>query len=83
MDHPNFDSAIERDGKGLKTSVSPLYLTYFMLDWAKVAQSPAQVRCMACSGPLVKAEPVRDSKGISFDGIVCHHCKSVIWSRQE
>jgi hypothetical protein len=81
MDHPKFDSAVERDEKGLKTGISPLYLTYFMLDWTGIAQAPADIECMTCAGQMVKAEPVRDKKGAVFDGIVCHHCKAVIWSR--
>jgi hypothetical protein len=82
MDHPKFDSAVERDAAGLKTSVSPLFLSYFMLDWTKVGQTPASPKCLQCGGAMMNAEPLRDKRGTVFDGLVCHHCKSVIWSRR-
>lgn len=83
MDHPKFDSAVDRDKDGLKTTVSPLYLSYFMLDWESIAQVPTAIKCMTCMNPMSKAEPVRDGKDASFDGLVCHRCKTVIWSRRD
>jgi len=82
MDH-RFDSPVERDEKGLKTGLSPLFLTYFMLDWTKVEQTPASTKCMSCGGAMMNVEPMRDKKGVVFDGLVCHGCKTLLWSRRK
>ena len=62
-------------------SSSLMYMTYFMMDWKKVSQSPSPVRCMSCGGPMMSVEPVRDKKGVVFEGVVCHNCKALLWSR--
>jgi hypothetical protein len=74
---------IYRDAKsGLRTEVSPLFLTYFMLDWSEVSQSPSATKCVSCGGAMMGVEPVRDKKGKVFEGIVCHNCKTVLWTRK-
>jgi len=30
----------------------------------------------------MNVEPVRDKKGAVFDGIVCHKCKTLLWTRK-
>jgi hypothetical protein len=67
---------------GLRTAVSPLLLTYFLMDWGKVSQSPSSTTCVSCGGPMMSVEPVRDKKGVVFDGLVCHKCKTLLWSRK-
>ena len=66
----------------MDTDVSPLFLTYFMMDWGKVTQSSSATRCISCGGPMMSVEPVRDKKGVVYDGIVCHICKTLLWSRK-
>jgi hypothetical protein len=74
---------IRRDAKtGLTTTVSPLFLTYFMMNWAEVSQTPSSVKCLSCGGEMMSVEPVRDKKGVVFEGIVCHKCKTLLWSRK-
>lgn len=74
--------AIRRDPeRGLTTEVSPLFLTYFMVEWANVSQSPSKTRCVSCGGQMLAVEPVRDKKGVAFAGIVCHKCKTILWTR--
>jgi hypothetical protein len=63
-------------------SASLIFYTYFMVDWAKVAQEPSETKCLSCGGPMMRVEPVRDKKGVVFDGIVCHGCKTLLWSRK-
>jgi len=63
-------------------SSSLMYFTYFMLQWDKVKQEPSKTRCMSCGGPMMRVEPVKDKKGVLFDGLVCHNCKRVLWSRR-
>ncbi len=65
----------------LRTDVSPLFLTYFMIDWKRISQSPSSNMCLSCGGEMMSVEPVRDKKGVVFDGIVCHKCKTLLWSR--
>ena len=60
-------------------SSSLIYLTYHMMDWGKVSQSPSSTTCVSCGGAMLTVEPVRDKKGVVFDGIVCHKCKRVLW----
>jgi len=66
----------------IEDSAALIYYTYFMMDWGKVSQSPSDTKCVSCGGPMSSVEPVRDKKGVVFDGIVCHHCKTLIWNRK-
>lgn len=76
-------SAIRRDGKrGLVTDVSPIFLTYFMVDWEVAAQSPTDTDCISCGAKMMAVEPVTDKKGAAFGGLVCHKCKTVLWTRK-
>ena len=67
----------------IEDSASLMYQTYFMMDWSKVSQEPCATKCMACGGAMMTVEPVRDKKGVVFDGLVCHKCKTVIWARKD
>ena len=67
---------------GLRTDVSPLFLTYFMMDWGKVSQAPSSAKCFSCGGAMMSVEPVRDRKGVVFGGIVCHKCKTLLWTKK-
>ena len=31
----------------------------------------------------MSVEPVKDKKGVVFEGLVCHKCKTVIWARKK
>ncbi|MDG6915730.1 MAG: hypothetical protein JRM86_01030 [Nitrososphaerota archaeon] len=74
--------ALRRDAeRGLTTDVPPLFLTYFMVDWGEVAQSPSETDCLSCGGKMMAVERIRDKKGSAFDGIVCHGCKAVLWTK--
>ena len=59
-----------------------IYQTYFMMDWAKVEQWPSETRCMTCGGDMMSVEPARDKKGLVYEGLVCHKCKTVLWARK-
>ena len=72
-----FEPAMEIDD-----TASLIYFSYYMMDWAKVSQSPSATRCVSCGGAMSSVEPVRDKKGVVFDGIVCHNCKTLIWNRK-
>lgn len=63
-------------------SSSLIFYTYYMVDWSTVSQSPSSATCLSCGGPMMTVEPVRDKKGVIFDGIVCHKCKTVLWTRK-
>ena len=66
----------------MDTDISPLFLTYFMVDWGKVSQAPSATNCFSCGEAMMSVEPVRYRKGAVFDGIVCHNCKSLLWTRK-
>jgi len=66
----------------MDTDVSPLFLTYFMMDRGKVSQAPSATKCFSCGGPMMSVEAVRDKKGVVFEGIVCHKCKTLLWTRK-
>jgi len=53
-----------------------------MMDWGKVSQAPSATKCFSCGGAMMSVEPVRDKKGVVFDGIVCHKCKTLLWTRK-
>ncbi|MDE1858728.1 MAG: hypothetical protein KGI26_06665 [Thaumarchaeota archaeon] len=63
----------------MKTEVSPMWLTYFMVNWDEVGQVVSDQRCTDCGGPMKKTEPFIDAKGLSYEGYVCHQDKRVTW----
>jgi len=58
-----------------------IFWTYFMVNWDKVKQSPSDQKCVQCGRAMNRVEPVRDSKGLEYDGYVCHEDKRVVWTR--
>jgi hypothetical protein len=66
----------------LDIDISPLFLTYYMMDWGTVSQAPSATKCLSCGVPMMSVESVRDKKGVVFDGIVCHKCKTLLWTRK-
>ncbi|HXW36382.1 MAG TPA: hypothetical protein VEJ36_00520 [Nitrososphaerales archaeon] len=60
-----------------------IYWTYFMVDWGKAKQTPSEEKCTRCGGSMSLVEPVTDQKGISYDGLVCHECKQLLWVRRD
>lgn len=82
-DEAGFRGVTYRDSNAeLRVQVSPLLLTYFMMDWGKVSQSPSATKCVGCGGTMMSVEPVKDKKGAVFEGLVCHGCKTLLWSRK-
>ncbi len=73
---------LSRRGTDVKTEVSPLFLTYHMMDWKKLSQEPSETSCFSCGGKMMRVEPIKDQKGVVFEGLVCHNCKTVLWSRK-
>jgi ribosomal protein L34E len=65
----------------LKSKVSPMFLTYFMMKWEDVRQEPSDHRCTDCGMPLNRTEKVEDEKGRGYEGYVCHRDKRVTWVR--
>lgn len=63
----------------MKSDVSPMFLTYHMMKWEEVDQTPSDQRCNQCGGAMMKTEAVTDREGRSFVGFVCHRDKQVIW----
>lgn len=59
------------------------YYGYFMMDWGKVSQGPSATKCLSCGGEMMSVEPVRDKKGLAYDGLVCHNCKTLLWTRKD
>jgi len=59
-----------------------MYSTYYMMNWAKLSQEPSGTSCMSCGEKMMTVEPIIDKKGVVFEGLVCHKCKSVIWARK-
>jgi len=58
-----------------------IYWTYHMLDWSRVKQKPSGKMCVECGREMERVEDVTDSKGFKYEGLVCHHCKRVLWMR--
>ena len=65
----------------MKTDVSPMFLTYFMVRWEEVRQEKSDQKCQTCGQPLKRTEEVVDKKGTRFEGYVCHPDKQVTWVR--
>ncbi len=60
-----------------------IYYTYWMMKWDDLSQEPSGTRCLSCDEMMMRVEPIRDKKGIVFEGLVCHKCKSVLWARKK
>ena len=65
----------------MKTNISPIWLTYFMMQWDDVKQQVSDQRCTICGRPMMKTELVTDENGASYEGFVCHSDKQVTWLR--
>jgi len=65
----------------MKTKVSPMFLTYFMMKWEDVKQYETSQRCTICGRNLMRTEVVTDGKGVDYEGYVCHQDKQVTWVR--
>ena len=63
----------------MKSAISPMFLTYFMVKWEDVEQFVTDQKCTDCGNPLVKTEPFEYERGQSFEGFVCHSDKRVTW----
>ena len=63
----------------MKTEISPMWLTYFMVKWDEVTQFASDQRCTDCGKPLKRTEPFTDPKGVGYEGYVCHLDKRVTW----
>ena len=66
----------------IEDSSALMYYTYYMMDWGTVSQSPSATSCVSCGEKMSSVEPVRDKKGVVFEGLVCHKCKTLLWSRR-
>jgi hypothetical protein len=65
----------------LKSDISPMFLTYYMVKWQDVAQQESEQKCQVCGRPLNRTEEVIDKKGLRYEGYVCHLDKQVTWVR--
>ena len=63
----------------MKTEVSPMWLTYFMVKWDEVTQYESDQKCTDCAGPMKRTERFTDGKGLSYEGYVCHADRRVTW----
>lgn len=66
----------------MKSKISPMWLTYYMMKWPEIKQTVSDQRCTRCGGQLMKTETITDEKGINFEGYVCHADKQVTWLRK-
>ncbi|HYA55533.1 MAG TPA: hypothetical protein VED22_01920 [Nitrososphaerales archaeon] len=65
----------------MKTKISPMWLTYFMVRWDEINQEESDQKCNECGKPMMKTELVIDEKGRKYEGFVCHSDKQVTWVR--
>lgn len=65
----------------MKSNVSPMFLTYFMMKWDEVGQTPSDQKCTECGRAMMKTEAITDKDGRAFVGYVCHSDKRVTWLR--
>ncbi|HUI23480.1 MAG TPA: hypothetical protein VLY82_03700 [Nitrososphaerales archaeon] len=67
----------------MKSNISPMWLTYYMMKWAEVEQTPSDQKCTMCGQQLMKTETITDEKGMNYEGYVCHADKQVTWMRKD
>ena len=63
----------------MKSDISPMWLTYYMVKWEDVQQEQSDQKCTVCGQPLSRTEKVTDDKGTAYEGYVCHADKQVTW----
>ena len=61
------------------TDVSPMHMTYFMMNWDKVKQILSDQKCSQCGRTMNLVEQPLDYKGQKYHGYVCHTDKRLIW----
>ncbi len=59
-----------------------MYVTYFMVKWEEETLSPSGQRCAECGREMDKLEAVVGDSDASYEGLVCHSCKRVLWVRK-
>ena len=65
----------------MKTKVSPMWLTYFMLKWDEVRQRESSQKCTLSGRPQMQTELITDEGGANYEGFVCHADRQVTWVR--
>jgi len=60
-----------------------IFHTYYMIDWRTTPETAAEKHCITCGGAMMKVGPVRDKKGLVYEGFVCHGCKSIFWLKRD
>jgi hypothetical protein len=65
----------------MKTDVSPMFLTYFMVKWSEVKESDTDQKCTECGRTLKKTEIFTDKSGVDYEGYVCHSDRHITWLR--
>ena len=63
----------------MRTKISPMWLTYFMMQWDEIKQVESDQKCNICGKPMMKTEAVIDEKGCKYVGFVCHSDRQVTW----
>ncbi|MDG6920235.1 MAG: hypothetical protein JRN44_00560 [Nitrososphaerota archaeon] len=66
----------------MKSDVSPMWLTYHMVDWKTVSQEETELRCTLCGGRLMKTEVFTGETSQGFVGYVCHADRHVTWVKE-
>ena len=65
----------------MRSDISPMFLTYYIVRWQDVEQRESDQRCQVCGRPLYRTEEVVDKKGSRYEGYVCHADRQVAWVR--
>ncbi|MDG6985312.1 MAG: hypothetical protein JRM73_01015 [Nitrososphaerota archaeon] len=65
----------------MKSDVSPMWLTYFMVKWSEVRQYDSDQKCTDCGREMKKTEPFTYGESPGYEGYVCHADKRVTWVR--
>ena len=65
----------------MKSDVSPIFLTYHMVDWKKVQHDESDQTCQTCGGPLKRTEEVVDERGNRYEADVWPRDWQVAWVR--
>jgi uncharacterized protein with PIN domain len=60
-----------------------IFRTYYMVDWKTALQTDSDSACISCGTRMKKVEPYRDRKGLVYDGLVCHSCKTIYWLKRD
>ena len=60
-----------------------MFVTYFMVNWKEERVSPSGKNCAECGRGMGRVEATTSESKSTYEGLVCHNCKRLVWLRTD